>query len=568
IGGTFAVFQETGAVESGISGLSDALARRPHLEGLVIPVLMTVFSLAGGIFGMAEEIIPFVIIFIPLARRLGYDSIVGISIPFLGAAAGFAAAFFNPFTVGIAQSIAGLPLYSGLAYRLVTWVVGTAVVITYVMLYARRIKRNPTLSPVYDLDCERGSLAETGVSPSWDGRKIAALVIFAACMLLLVIGGTFAVFQETGAVESGICGLTDFLARRPALEGLVIPVLMTAFSLAGGIFGMAEEIIPFVIIFIPLARRLGYDSIVGISIPFLGAAAGFAAAFFNPFTVGIAQSIAGLPLYSGLAYRLVTWVIGTTVVIAYVMLYARRIKRDPSLSPVRELDLSRGSLDETGVSAAWDARKVAALILFAFCMVLLVVGVLRWKWYMEEIAVLFFGMGIALGVAGRLGPSRIASLFVAGAKDMVGVVFIVACARALLIIAQDARIMDTMLFAASKAMAVLPRVVVAQVMFLIQSAINFLIHSGTAQAALTMPIMAPLADLVGVTRQTAVYAFQLCEFVNPILPTSAVTMGVLGAAKIPWDKWARWFLPLLVILILLSFLLLIPPVMLFHWGPA
>ena len=385
---------------------------------------------------------------------------------------------------------------------------------------------------------------------------------------LLVIGGTFAVFQETGAVESGICGLTDVLARRPALKGLVIPVLMTVFSLAGGIFGMAEEIIPFVIIFIPLARRLGYDSIVGICIPFLGAAAGFAAAFFNPFTVGIAQSIAGLPLYSGLAYRLVTWVIGTTVVITYVMLYARRVKRDPTLSPVYDLDLERGSLSETSTGPGWDARKVASLVLFAGCMLLLVVGVLRWKWYMEEIAVLFFGMGIALGVVGGLSPSRIAAVFVVGAKDMVSVVFIVACARALLIIAQDARIMDTMLFAASKAMTLLPRVVVAQVMFLIQSGINFLIHSGTAQAAMTMPIMAPLSDLVGVTRQTAVYAFQLCEFVNPILPTSAVTMGVLGAAKIPWDKWARWFLPLLVILLLLSFLMLIPPVLFFHWGPA
>ena len=385
---------------------------------------------------------------------------------------------------------------------------------------------------------------------------------------LLVIGGTFAVFQETGAVESGITGLTDALARRPYLEGLVIPVLMTVFSLAGGIFGMAEEIIPFVIIFIPLARRLGYDSIVGISIPFLGAAAGFAAAFFNPFTVGIAQSIAGLPLYSGLAYRLVTWVVGTAVVITYVMLYARRIKRNPTLSPVYDLDRERGSLVETGVSPAWDGRKIAALVIFAACMLLLVVGVLRWKWYMEEIAVLFFGMGLILGVVGGLGPSRIASIFVTGAKDMVGVVFIVACARALLIIAQDARIMDTMLYGASRAMTLLPRSVVAQVMFLIQSGINFLIHSGTAQAALTMPIMAPLADLVGVTRQTAVYAFQLCEFVNPILPTSAVTMGVLGAAKIPWDKWARWFLPLLVILLLLSFLLLIPPVLLFQWGPA
>lgn len=383
---------------------------------------------------------------------------------------------------------------------------------------------------------------------------------------LLVIGGTFAVFQETGAVESGIRGLTDALAKRPALESLVIPVLMSVFSLAGGIFGMAEEVIPFVIIFIPLARRLGYDSIVGVSIPFLGAAAGFAAAFFNPFTVGIAQSIAGLPLYSGLTYRLVTWVVGTAVVIAYVMAYARRIKRDPSLSPVQDLDREREDAYQEHAGAAWDFRKVAALVLFAFCMALLVVGVLRWKWYMEEIAVLFFGMGLALGLVGGLGPSRIATLFVTGAKDMVGVVFIVACARALLIIAQDARIMDTLLYAASAAMSMLPRAVIAQVMFLIQSGINFLIHSGTAQAALTMPVMAPLADLTGVTRQTAVFAFQLCEFVNPILPTSAVTMGVLGAARIPWDRWARWFFPLMVILVLLSFLLLIPPVLLFRWN--
>jgi len=194
-----------------------------------------------------------------------------------------------------------------------------------------------------------------------------------------------------------------------------------------------------------------------------------------------------------------------------------------------------------------------------------VVGVLRWKWYIDQIAVLFFGMGLLLGAVGGLGPSHIARTFVAGAKDMVGVVFIVACARALLVIAQDAKILDTMLYAASNTLSLLPRGVIAQVMFLIQSVINFFIHSGTAQAALTMPIMAPLADLVGITRQTAVYAFQLCEFINPILPTSAVTMGVLGAAKIPWERWARWFLPLMLILVVLSFLLLIPPVLLFRW---
>jgi uncharacterized ion transporter superfamily protein YfcC len=394
------------------------------------------------------------------------------------------------------------------------------------------------------------------------GFMDAALLI---CFLLM-IGGSFAIFQETGAVDFGITRLTHTLTRRPYLEGLVIPVLMIVFSLAGSVFGMAEEVIPFVIIFIPLARRLGYDSIVGASIPFLGAAAGFAAAFFNPFTVGIAQSIAGIPLYSGFGYRVVTWVIGTTVIIAYVMWYARRVKRNPEISPVRDIDLEREAvLPHTAETAPWDVRHAATLTLFVASMVLLIVGVLQWKWYIEQIAVLFFGMGIVLGFAGGLGPSRVARTFVAGAKDMVGVVFIVACARALLVIAQEAKILDTILYGASNSLSVLPRGVIAQVMFSIQAVINFFIHSGTAQAALTMPIMSPLADLVGITRQTAVYAYQLCEFVNPILPTSAVTMGVLGAAKIPWERWARWFLPLMVILIVLSFLLLVPPVLLFHW---
>jgi uncharacterized ion transporter superfamily protein YfcC len=383
---------------------------------------------------------------------------------------------------------------------------------------------------------------------------------------LLMIGGSFAIFQETGAIESGIKRLTGAISRRPYLEWLIIPVLMTIFSLGGSIFGMSEEVIPFVMIFIPLARRLGYDSIVGVSIPFLGAAAGFAAAFFNPFTVGISQSIAGIPLYSGVGYRLVSWVIGTAVTIAYVMWYARRVKRNPELSPVRDIDLERGAVArDDSADAGWHARHVATLALFIASMVLLVVGVLEWKWYIDQIAMLFLGMGILLGLAGGLGPSRIARTFVTGAKDMVGVVFIVACARALLVIAQEAKILDTMLYGASGTLSLLPVAVIAQVMFLIQCVINFFIHSGTAQAALTMPIMAPLADLVGITRQTAVYAYQLCEFINPILPTSAVTMGVLGAGKIPWERWARWFFPLMLILTVLSFLLLIPPVLLFRW---
>jgi uncharacterized ion transporter superfamily protein YfcC len=385
---------------------------------------------------------------------------------------------------------------------------------------------------------------------------------------LLIIGGSFGIFQETGAVEQGIKRLTVHVRRHPFLEVLFIPVLMTVFSLAGAVFGMAEELIPLVMIFVVLARALGYDSIVGLAIPFLGAAAGFACAFFNPFTVGVAQGIAGVPIYSGLAYRMGAWVVATAVVIAYVMVYAAKVKKNPELSPVRDIDLAREASAPAESGDAWNTSHVLALLTFLGALILLVYGVLKHHWYLEPIAALFLGMGILIGLISRMGPSDIAKHFIAGAKDMVGVVFIVACARALLVIANDARIMDTLLLYGAAAIQVLPKAMTAPLMFLLQCGINFFIHSGTSQAALTMPVLAPLSDLVGITRQTCVYSFALSELINPILPTSAVTMGVLGASKIPWERWARWFLPLMLILVVLAFLLLIPPTLLFHWGPV
>jgi len=348
----------------------------------------------------------------------------------------------------------------------------------------------------------------------------------------------------------------------------MIPVLMIVFSLGGSVFGMAEEVIPFILIFVPLALSLGYDSIVGTSIPFLGAASGFAAAFFNPFTVGVAQGLVGLPLYSGLGYRVLTWFVGTAVIITWVMVYAARVKRRPESSPVYELDRTRdlSALRPTHEVEPWTGRRIAVIAIFLASMVALVWGILDKQWFIEEIAALFLAMGLLMGAVAGLRASAIATNFVSGAKDMVTVSLIIACGRALLIIAREGMVLDTILFASSRVIGGLPGVMAAQVMFVVQSVINFFIHSGTAQAALTMPIMAPLADLVGLTRQTTVYAFQLCEFINPILPTSAVTMGVLGMAKIPWETWARWFLPLMLILVALSLLLLVPPVTV-HWGP-
>jgi len=386
-------------------------------------------------------------------------------------------------------------------------------------------------------------------------------------VFLFVIGGAFAVINETGTIDLAIKKMAAAFSRHPRLHKFIIPVLMLVFSLAGSIFGMAEETIPFILVFIPLALSLGYDSVVGVAIPFLGAAAGFAAAFFNPFTVGVAQGLSNLPLYSGLKYRLLVWGIGTAITIAFVMVYAAKIKKNPGKSPVFELDRERALAAPGGGDIfAWNWRHRAVLAIFGGGIVLLILGILIKHWYIEEIAALFMGMGMAAGFVAGMNPSKVARNFVSGAKDMVGVAFIIACGRAILIIAQDGKILDTLLFYAANFISLFPRIVTAQMMFLTQSLINFFVHSGTAQAALTMPIMAPLSDLVHITRQTSVFAFQLCEFVNPILPTSAVTMGVLGVARIPWDKWARWFLPLMLILMALSLLLLIPPV-LTQWGP-
>lgn len=386
---------------------------------------------------------------------------------------------------------------------------------------------------------------------------------------LLLIGGAFSVIQETGIIEFAITRTTAALTAKPALEKFLIPVMMTIFSLGGAIFGMSEETIPFILIFVPLAISLGYDSLVGVSIPFLGAAAGFGAAFFNPFTVGIAQGLAGVPVYSGLEYRLFTFVLTTGVMIAWVMVYAARVKKNPKLSLVYKIDRARDlSAYKAGAKVEpWTSRRLLVFGLFLGSMCLLVWGILEKQWYIEEIGALFLAMGILMGLVAGLSGNSIATAFVAGAKDMVGVTLIIACGRALLILTKEGQILDTLLHYSAESINGLPAVVAAQLMFLLQCGINFFIHSGSAQAALTMPVMAPLSDLVGITRQTAVYAFQLCELVNPILPTSAVTMGVLGMAKIPWEKWARFFLPLMLILLVLSLLLLVPPV-LTHWGPV
>jgi uncharacterized ion transporter superfamily protein YfcC len=435
--------------------------------------------------------------------------------------------------------------------------------------YQRTEKEGRTMPVADSFQFVEGSPQGLGalfVSPIKGFIEAAYIIVF-----VFVVGGAFSIIQETGAISAFIHNLALKFGESKTLRARLIPVTMILFSLGGAVFGMCEEVMPFVLIFVPLALSLGYDTIVGVSIPFVGAAAGFAGAFFNPFTVGIAQGIADIPLYSGLGYRLIIWAIGTAIAIVVVMRYASRLLKNPKISPTyNEDEEKRKNLDlDSPSKEKVDLLLRHKLVLYFFLggMILLVFGILQFKWYINEIAGLFLALGILSGILGRMSSESIAKAFVAGAKDMINAALIIGCARAILVVATDGKILDTALHYMAQSISRFHPIISSQLMFLSQCMINFFIHSGTAQAALTMPIMAPLGDLVGITRQTAVFAFQLAEYINPVLPTSGVTMGVLGLARLRWEKWAKWFLPLLVIWVLFGFLALIPPV-LTSWGPV
>ncbi|MCX7220163.1 MAG: YfcC family protein [Burkholderiales bacterium] len=383
----------------------------------------------------------------------------------------------------------------------------------------------------------------------------AALIIG----FVLIVGGAFAVLQKTEAIDSMIKSVAKAHTHSRLVRATIIPVFVTLFSLGGATFGMAEEAIPFVMIFIPLALALGYDSIVGVSIPFIGSQIGFAAAFLNPFNVGIAQGIAGVPVFSGIGFRLLVWFLATSVTIVFLMWYAARIKKNPALSPTFEIDEEkRKHLHSNDLAAFSGMTGVHKAVLWLFLATLagMVVGVVKYDWFINEIAALFLLMALIVGVVGRLSSDEFVAAFMQGAKDLVTTALVIALARGTMILARDAHIIDTMLYSLMPLVQSANPVFAAHKMFVIQSVINFFIHSGSGQAALTMPIMAPLADLVGVSRQTAVLAFQFGEFTTPMIPTSGITVGVLALAGIPWTTWAKWMIPLQLMYFVLALALL------------
>ena len=447
-------------------------------------------------------------------------------------------------------------------------------------------------------------------------------------VFILMIGGAFWIMNSTKALDVGILSFIKFtkglehvkFIRMIGVDNVVIVLIMLMFSLFGAIFGMSEETIAFVIILVPLAISMGYDSIVGISMCYLGAHIGFAGAMLNPFTIGIAQGIAELPLFSGLEYRFLCWLIINFVGIGFVLWYAHRIKRKPQRSPMYELDNYWREKSATGEEvtgyhtpvSAWIAYGLvlAALIIFSviypeselkvgeseplffpaipvatglfallglislrktvhyfiltlllFTIIFLIIGVMGYGWYIMEIAALFFAMGLASGIAMGYGGNRQVKLFLEGTKDIVSAALVVGLAGGIIVVLEDGKVIDTILYRLASTLHQAGQIQAVTTMYVIQTVINIVIPSGSAKAALTMPILAPFSDLINLSRQATVMAFQFGDgFTNMITPTSGVLIGALGIARIPYDKWVKWVWPLILILFILGILLLIPTV--------
>lgn len=438
---------------------------------------------------------------------------------------------------------------------------------------------------------------------------------------VLVIGGAFWVVNSTHAVDDGIRrfivkiqGLEKYaLVRKLGVGNIVITLIMVLFGIFGAVFGMSEETIAFVAVVIPLARSLGYDDFVGVCMVYVAAHVGFAGAMLNPFTIGIAQDMSGLPLFSGIEYRVFCWLVLMAITITFVLWYAGRVRNKSVLSAeyqefgseaaVQEEEPSKrnswisyflilvslilfcvfyasgcvikiGQMECTApwllwaISGIWavvsavalkDSVKMYILSLLMSTIVFLVIGVMGYGWYLPEICALFMALAVAAGFAASYPADRIASEFMSGAKDIFSAALIIGFAAGIIVILKNGNVIDTMLGAMAAGLEDSGRVGALGTMYGIQTFINLFIPSASAKAAVTMPIMAPFSDMIGVSRQATVLAFQFGDgFTNMITPCSGVLLAVLSVAKIPYEKWFRFIWKFILMMIIVGFLLLLP----------
>jgi len=388
-------------------------------------------------------------------------------------------------------------------------------------------------------------------------------------MFIIITGGAFGIVMKTGAIDNGFLIL---IKKTQRIEVLFIPLLFILFSVGGAVFGMGEESIAFCIVLLPLMTRIGYDGITTVLVTYVSTQIGFAASWMNPFSVAIAQGIAGVPLMSGMKFRIVAWIVFTMIGLVFTMRYAAKIKKTPEDSSVSTSNKSYDKDAFAPKALAFSAIDSVILTLFFSGIGWVIWGVLIRGYYIPEIASQFFTIGCVIGtvavIGKRLQTNQVAEAFKSGAKELLPAALIVGMAKGIVIVlggddASMPSVLNTILYYAGEVIGDLPQTMSALLMFFFQSVFNFFIASGSGQAALTMPLMAPLSDLVGVTRQVAVLAFQLGDgLTNIIIPTSAALIGCLGVAKIDWLEWARFIFKFLMLLMTIASLFIVSAVLL------
>jgi len=378
-------------------------------------------------------------------------------------------------------------------------------------------------------------------------------------LFILVIGGFLGVTMRTGAIETGIGSLVERMKGR---ERWMIPVLMSVFALGGTSFGMAEESLAFYSLVITVMIAAGYDALTGAAIVLLGCGIGVLGSTVNPFATGIASGIAGVPISEGLVGRLVILIVGIAIGIVFVLRYADRVKKDPSRSVVFDLKAAneaRFGAAGTTTTATLSGKQKAILVVFALAFVVMIYGVIPWSdlgipfptwwWWFPEMTASFLLFAVIIGLIGRLSESDLTSSFVDGARDLLGVALIIGIARGITVIMNNGKITDTILHWIEKALGDTGTVAFLIFMFLLFLPLSFVIPSTSGLATLSMPIMAPLAGFIGVSAALVVTAYQgAAGIMNLFIPTSAVVMGGLAIARVPYGAYLRWVWPLVAVL--------------------
>lgn len=408
---------------------------------------------------------------------------------------------------------------------------------------------------------EQSPVGIGGILSSVFGGIVCAAEIIA---FVLIVGGVFGVIVKSGAINAALARLIHRLKGR---ESIFIIIAMTAFAIGGATFGMAEETLPFVAIVLAATIAMGYDRIIAVSIVVVGVYAGYSAGPLNPFNVGIAQGIAELPLFSGIGLRSVMMVGGLIIAIHHTLRYAKKVKMDPRTSLLvneKEIETDSSLLEDLTMTR----RHKWIMTTLGLSLVALVFGVLKYGWYLGEISALMLLMGIVVGMIAFKGSfNQFTDEFMKGAAEMTAAALIIGLSRAILVVMEEGNIIDTLVYAISVPLGSLHSVFAAWGMYISQGLINFIIPSSTGQAAVVMPIMSSISDVIGINRQIAVQAFQSGDgYWNMITPTHPVLMAALGIAAVPFGKWVRFAGPLVLKWTIWTMIILAVGVWI-DWGP-